>query len=194
MEHPSPVSEFLHAANRMEDSVAALRGTVPTAWQRSIRDSVQSLLGIPPGTMTGVINVDVFMMESTGGACVYNWTATYENRVIGEWLRAFDFWSRAATRYGRSVTFRGSWFRSSATAMHVVEEPLRVPKELGWTLVKEVLNNLGYDHPWGDPVLGGIGAFFSLPFSEAGQIGREPAFDLIFCSLKYSFTTRATDR
>ena len=158
-----PLVSFLTEGTRLQDSAAAVTGVSTARWQSGIRDSLQSLLGIPPGDMNGLINVDVFMMESWGASSRFDWTGIDEYNVVTGWLRAFDFWSRAASRYGRSVTFRGSWFYATEnTSMRVSAEPLTVAKDNDWTLIKQVMLNLDYDNPWGNGVVGGIFAFLTL--------------------------------
>jgi len=154
---------FARVYEKTGDSAATAQGQSPELWRRKTQDSAMSLLGIPPGDMNGVINVDVFMMESHGSSSVYNWTSADYNTVVNDWYAAFDFWTLNAARYGRGLSFRASWYSPfSNTAMRVSYEPIRVEKENDWRLVKQVLENLGYTEPFGDLAAAWVGAIFSL--------------------------------
>ncbi|MBI5647297.1 MAG: T9SS type A sorting domain-containing protein [Ignavibacteriae bacterium] len=154
---------FLAPLGTLSDSVARAKNVPAVEWQGRVKDSLQSLLGIPRGVLYGVINVEVFMLESTGAGAVGNWTTENELFQIAQIFRAFDFLSRSAARYGKTLSFRATFYRPSlTTVVRVTGEPVMVPNDQDFRLVRQVMRNLGYADPWGGPAEGWAGAILTL--------------------------------
>ncbi|MBL0175837.1 MAG: hypothetical protein IPP94_11325 [Ignavibacteria bacterium] len=157
------LSSFLSQLGRMSDSAAKAQNVPAEVWQGRMKDSVQSLLGIPRGIMKGVIAVEVFMLESTGAGATHNWSTADERAQIAQTVRMFDFWSRRAAEYGHTLMFRGTWYRPSATTVvNVTGEPISMDKADDWRLIRQVMTNLGYANPFGDPGWGWVGSILTL--------------------------------
>jgi len=172
------LQEFLHRYERINDSVAVLKGQSTETWRKEALDTSswpRSLLGIPYGDMHGVINVDIFMLESTGDSSVYDWTQQDYNTTVDNWNRSFDFWARSARQYGKAVTFRASVFSYRKKAMHVSSEPIQVLQGNDWQLMKEALLNLGFREPYGSVSGAWIGMMLSL--GACGPCALAIAFD-----------------
>ncbi len=154
---------LLSQLGHMTDSVARMQNVPAQLWQSRINDSLQSLLGIPRGVLYGTINVEVFMMESTGPGAAFNWTTAEEAAQISQTIRSFDFLSRSAATFGRSLFFRATWYRPSSTSVvRVTGEPVDFAKADDWRLVKQVMENLGYNNPFGDAGWSWVGSILTL--------------------------------
>lgn len=155
--------DMLGMLGRMTDSLARVENVATELWQGRMRDSVQSLLGIPRGLLYGIINAEVFLLESTGAGATDSWTVAQEMEYITQIFRGFDFLSRGAAIYGRALTFRCTFYRpSTSTVVRVTGEPINFVQANDWQLVRQVMRNLGYENPFGDPGWGWVGAILTL--------------------------------
>lgn len=169
---------FLRQVEQLNDSIAVLKGQSTETWREEALQGNSwplSIYGVPYGDMHGVINVDIFMLESTGPSSVHDWTQQDYNTTVDNWNRSFDFWARSAKLYGESVSFRASVFSYNNKAMHVSAEPVRLTKEDDWRLVKETLVNLGYSEPFGSVAAAWVTAV--LTFGWCGPCALAIAFD-----------------
>ncbi len=163
------LQNFFNQYERANDSIAVLKGQPIEDWRQEAqgRDTwLKKLVGLPPGDMDGITNVDIFMLESTGASSVYDWTQQDYNAVGDNWIKSFDFWAHGAARYGKSVSFRASIFSYINKAMHVSSEPVQVKKEKDWELMKEAFLNLGYKEPFGS-----VAAAYTINILSLGACG-----------------------
>ncbi len=156
---PSPMLGFARKFEALADSIDAVKGYRDELFRLQLKKDIY--YSEPPGDMTGILNVDVFMMESWGSSSMYDWTPAETKRVSDEFLQAFDFWSSAAKRYGKSVTFRPVFFTPTMAEMRVGYEPAVTPKSDDWKLVQNVMENLGYKNPWHSGTLSCTGAMLT---------------------------------